>query len=127
MKTFREHLTEAKNPELKSGEVLSPKEMQERLGKTKFNALVKHPWFKEYFGHGLKPIAMKYVKGGGSGMGHDQVVVAMAPFGGLRKMVQFSLSSVGNKIIYASLFHNKDDEKGHDGKLAWTWIRDYGK
>lgn len=100
-----------------SSEPMSPEDMQKNIDKSRFNAVIKHPWFKQYFQN--KNIAMQYHK---TDTGLDHMVVGHGNEGGLRRRAEFHFNSNGRKIENVHLAHNRDDEK-HNGKLVWRHIK----
>jgi len=112
MISFREYLSEGV-----VGEPMRPEDMIKHVGKTKFNSVVKHDWFKKYFQN--KNIAMQYNK---TDTGLDHIVVAHGNEGGYRRRAEFHFSPSGRKIDNVHLAQNKDDER-RNGMLVWNHIK----
>lgn len=125
MKTFKELREAAVKGEERTA-TMHPEDMLKHIGKSKFNAVTKHPWYHQYFAHHHHlgtAIGMRYRR---NKWGHEQVDVAHGPVGegekSIRRMVTFDISSSGRKSSNAHLFHNNGSEK-RDGNLVWRHIK----
>lgn len=127
MKSFTEFITEGKNKQPESTDVMSLADMQKHIGKAKMNAIMKHPWYRDNFGHVQSlgvPVGMKYER---NEHGFETVHVAHGPYGDqqMRKMAQFQLNYSGRKVDNVHLFRNWGNEVYDDshrdmaGKIKW--------
>lgn len=114
MKTFKEFVAEGK---LTSSEPMAPTDMQNYIGKARFNAVIKHPLFKQHFQN--KNIAMQYHK---TDTGLDHMTVGHGNENGLRRKADFHFNLSGRGIDNIHVFHNRDDER-HNGGLVWKHIK----
>ena len=122
MKTFKEFILE------ETSDVMTPAQMRDHIGKAKFNAVTKHPWYREHFAN-QEHVGMRYVQ---KGIG-SEVHVAHAPVGKekYRKMAQFQLSHSGRRVHQVNLYHNSNDERyeggGLHGHVHWHHVKSYAK
>jgi hypothetical protein len=132
---FKEYLDEARQSKLVPGSSHGPmntNQLVDLIGKTKANALFKHPWYKKHVsdlsavpGHvtAHKVDVDKYgypTIRSGSSFTYDYKGKKT------RHMIQTAMAKDGGKVHQVHLYHNYDNERHearHGGGPVWNYIR----
>ena len=120
MKSFSQFITESKEEHTKT---MTPKDMKVHIGAAKFNAVIKHPWFRDHFAD-KDVLGMQYHR---TATGLESVKVAHGPIGTdkvLRRMGEFHLSVTGRKVHNVDIYNNWNNEKHGDG-LVWRHAKQF--
>lgn len=118
MKSFSEFINEVTEVHT---ETMHPRDMKAHIGAGKFNAIIKHPWFRDHFAD-KDVIGMQYHR---TTTGLESVKVAHGPIGTgktLRRMAEFHIGASGRKIDNVDLYQNWNDEK-HNNSLVWRHVK----
>lgn len=120
------------DPDTSTG-VLDAAGLVNTIGKTRANAVFNHPWHKKHVAAshphkvGYKVTTDKY--------GYPTVRASSTfsfDYNGkkIRKMVEFPMSKITNKVYNAHVFNNYDDERHrpeHGGGPVWHYRESYKK
>lgn len=123
MKSFKEHLQEAKD-DVPTTDVMSSKDILKYVSRAKLQSIAKHPFFRDNFNTAQNagiPIGFRYSRK----HGFETIDVAHGPMGEdkpLRRMVQFVLAYNGRAVRQAHLYNNWDNDK-RDGRLVWKHVK----